>query len=77
MPATWTFARKSKSGRTMPQAIAHRGYKAKYPENTMGAFRGAVQVGAQAIETDIHLSGDGEVVISHVRIHAQILVMLC
>ena len=50
----------------MPQTIAHRGYKAKYPENTMGAFRGAVEVGADAIETDIHLSKDDVVVLSHV-----------
>ena len=50
----------------MPQTIAHRGYKAKYPENTMGAFRGAVECGSNAIETDIHLSKDGEVVLSHV-----------
>lgn len=48
-----------------PQAIAHRGYKAAYPENTMGAFKGAVEVGAHAIETDIHLSKDGVVVLSH------------
>jgi glycerophosphoryl diester phosphodiesterase len=33
----------------------------------MGAFRGAVEVGADAIETDIHLSKDGVVVLSHVR----------
>ena len=32
----------------------------------MGAFHGAVKVGAQAIETDIHLSKDGVVVLSHV-----------
>jgi phosphatidylglycerol phospholipase C len=32
----------------------------------MGAFRGAVDVGAEAIETDIHLSKDGVVVLSHV-----------
>ena len=50
----------------MPQAIAHRGYKAKHPENTMGAFKGAVAVGTDAIETDIHLSRDGKVVLSHV-----------
>lgn len=50
----------------MPQTIAHRGYKAKFPENTMGAFRGAVEVGADAIETDIHLSKDDVVVLSHV-----------
>jgi phosphatidylglycerol phospholipase C len=33
----------------------------------MGAFKGAVEVGAEAIETDIHLSKDGVVVLSHVR----------
>ncbi|KAL4883582.1 PLC-like phosphodiesterase [Aspergillus karnatakaensis] len=48
-----------------PQAIAHRGYKAAHPENTMAAFRGAVQVGAHAIETDVHLSKDGVVVLCH------------
>lgn len=50
----------------LPQAIAHRGYKAAYPENTLGAFRGAVGVGSHAIETDLHLSKDGVVVLSHV-----------
>ena len=50
----------------MPQTIAHRGYKAKHPENTMGAMRGAVEVGAHALETDIHLTKDDEVVLSHV-----------
>jgi tubulin gamma len=32
----------------------------------MGAFRGAVDVGADALETDIHLTKDGVVVLSHV-----------
>lgn len=59
--ARWTFNREG-----IPQAIAHRGYKARYPENTMGAFRGAVEAGAHAIETDVHLSKDNVVVISHV-----------
>jgi glycerophosphoryl diester phosphodiesterase len=63
----FAFARKDVSGKRLPQTIAHRGYKAKFPENTMGAFRGAVEVGADAIETDIHLSKDGVVVLSHVR----------
>lgn len=62
MIASFTFAKAGK-----PQCIAHRGYKAAFPENTMGAFKGAVEVGAHAIETDIHLSKDGVVVISHVR----------
>ena len=64
--ANFTFARQD-AGRRLPQAIAHRGYKAAHPENTMGAFKGALNVGAHAIETDIHLSKDGVVVLSHVR----------
>ena len=32
----------------------------------MGAFKGAVQVGANAIETDVHLTKDDVVVLSHV-----------
>lgn len=32
----------------------------------MGAFEGAVEVGAHALETDLHLSKDDVVVISHV-----------
>ena len=65
-PASWTLARKRPSGGRMPQAIAHRGYRAKYAENTMGAFQGAVKAKAHAIETDIHLTRDEVVVLSHV-----------
>jgi len=61
---SFTTAIDSPKGRR-PQAIAHRGYKAAFPENTMGAFKGAVKVGAHAIETDIHLTKDGVVVLSH------------
>jgi glycerophosphoryl diester phosphodiesterase len=55
-----------KGGKQLPQAIGHRGYKAAFPENTMAAFRGAVEVGVHAIETDVHLSKDGVVVLTHV-----------
>ena len=48
--------------------FAHRGYKAKFPENTMGAFKGAVEVGAEGLETDVHLTKDGVVVLSHVSL---------
>jgi glycerophosphoryl diester phosphodiesterase len=65
--AEFISAKKDAAGRKLPQAIAHRGYKAAYPENTMGAFKGAVDIGAHAIETDVHLSKDGVVVLSHVR----------
>ncbi|KAI4749115.1 PLC-like phosphodiesterase [Aureobasidium sp. EXF-12298] len=49
----------------MPQAIAHRGYKAKFPENTLAAFAGAIAIGAHAVETDVHITKDGVVVLSH------------
>lgn len=64
-PAAFTSAKRTPRGR--PQAIAHRGYKAAHPENTMGAFKGAVEVGAHAIETDLRLSKDGVVVVCHVK----------
>lgn len=52
--------------RRLPQCIAHRGYKSEYPENTMAAFRGAIEEArANAIETDIHLTKDNVVVLSH------------
>lgn len=53
------------SSRRIPQTIAHRGYKASYPENTISAFDAAIKVGANALETDLHLSKDGVVVLSH------------
>ncbi|KAK8081727.1 glycerophosphoryl diester phosphodiesterase [Apiospora saccharicola] len=49
----------------LPQAIGHRGYSAAFPENTMAAFRGAVEAGSHALETDLHLSKDGVVMLSH------------
>ena len=49
----------------LPQAIAHRGYSAAAPENTLSAFRRAVGAGAHALETDLRLSRDGVVVLAH------------
>lgn len=45
--------------------IAHRGASAYYPENTMAAFRGAVEMNAEMIELDIMLSKDGVPVVFH------------
>lgn len=45
--------------------IAHRGFSSQYPENTMLAFRKAVEAGCDGIELDIHLSRDGVPVIIH------------
>jgi glycerophosphoryl diester phosphodiesterase len=46
-------------------AIAHRGGSKLNPENTMAAFAHAVLLGVDAIECDVHLSRDREVVIIH------------
>ena len=65
VPPTFISARLDAQKRKVPQCIAHRGYKAKHPENTLAAFKGAVAVGAHAIETDLHITKDEVVVISH------------
>jgi glycerophosphoryl diester phosphodiesterase len=45
--------------------IAHRGASAYYPENTMAAFEGAVEMEAEMIEVDVLLSKDGVPVVYH------------
>jgi glycerophosphoryl diester phosphodiesterase len=52
---------------TLPQPIvfAHRGASAYAPENTLAAFHLALAQGAPAIEFDVKLSADGEVVVIH------------
>ena len=45
--------------------LAHRGYSACYPENTMIAFIKAYEKGFDGIETDVHMSKDGELVLIH------------
>jgi len=44
---------------------AHRGASAELPENTMAAFRRAMELGADALELDIHATRDGVLVVSH------------
>ena len=43
----------------------HRGASALLPENTFPSFARALQDGANALETDIHVTSDGHVVLSH------------
>jgi glycerophosphoryl diester phosphodiesterase len=52
------------SGRP-PQAVAHRGLHVDAPENSIAAFRLAVEAGAEAIELDVHATRDGHVVVHH------------
>lgn len=48
-----------------PKVIAHRGYSAVAPENTLAAFRAAIDAGADAIEFDLRLTKDGHPVVMH------------
>jgi glycerophosphoryl diester phosphodiesterase len=48
-----------------PLVIAHRGFSARYPENTLAAIVGAIDAGADMVEVDVQETGDGEVVVFH------------
>ena len=49
----------------MTIVVAHRGASTLAPENTMEAFRLAVEAGADAIEVDVHLTSDGQLAVIH------------
>lgn len=48
-----------------PVAIAHRGGMESAPENTLEAFKAAVDVGFGYLETDVHVTSDGVLVAFH------------
>ena len=45
--------------------LAHRGASAYAPENTEPAFQKAIELGADGVELDVHLSKDGHMVLNH------------
>lgn len=47
------------------QITAHRGYSAVAPENTLYAFKEAVEIGADYIELDVQLTADEQLVVFH------------
>jgi glycerophosphoryl diester phosphodiesterase len=51
--------------RARPLVIAHRGASADEPENSLAAFRRAVELGADGIELDVHTTADGALVVAH------------
>jgi glycerophosphoryl diester phosphodiesterase len=50
---------------TAPRIAAHRGGAALWPENSLAAFAGALALGVDLLEFDVHQSADGEVVVIH------------
>ena len=59
MQSDWLIARNK------PLNIGHRGASAAAPQNTLAAFRKAVEFGADGVELDVHLSADSHVVVIH------------
>lgn len=49
----------------MTQVIAHRGARSIAPENTMAAVKKAFDTGADLWETDVNVTGDGQLVLFH------------
>ena len=46
---------------------SHRGDRKHYPENTMSAFKASIELGLDAIETDVRMTKDGYLVLIHDR----------
>ena len=55
----------ARAGGAQPLVVAHRGASADAPENTLAAFRTAIEQGASVLECDVHLSADGKPVVIH------------
>ena len=55
------------SGFLINGVTAHRGDSGDYPENTLRAFRSALQVGVDWMECDIYKTSDGKIVVVHDR----------
>ena len=48
-----------------PLSVAHRGHSIAYPENTLEAYRRAIELGVEMIECDVNITRDGKLVMMH------------
>ncbi|EJD53662.1 PLC-like phosphodiesterase [Auricularia subglabra TFB-10046 SS5] len=55
----------AESKRRLPACWGHRGASAAFPENTIASFQAAIRDGAEGIESDVHVSADGVVLMFH------------
>jgi len=53
------------TSRPHPEIIAHRGFSARAPENTLSAFEAALETGAESIEIDVQTAACGTPVVFH------------
>jgi len=49
----------------MISILGHRGGRDLWPENSLAGFRNAIALGVDAVELDVHVSRDGEVMVIH------------
>lgn len=61
----WGEYRRTRGQRSRPLVIAHRGMPKQAPENTLHSFALALQQGADVLETDLHITRDGAIVLFH------------
>nr|WP_246204973.1 glycerophosphodiester phosphodiesterase family protein [Altericroceibacterium indicum] len=57
------FGNRARQGR--PIIIAHRGASSLNVENSLSAFRKALELGVDGVETDTQLTADGQLVLNH------------
>lgn len=50
---------------TVPQVWAHQGASGHAPENTLPSFRLAAQMGADVLDSDLEITKDGVLILSH------------
>ncbi len=50
---------------TTPLVVGHRGWRDRFPENTLVSLRAALDLGVDALEFDLHLSLDSHIVVIH------------
>lgn len=48
-----------------PLSVAHRGHSIAYPENTLEAYRKAIELGVEMVECDVNITSDGKLVMMH------------
>ncbi|GAA6039630.1 hypothetical protein JCM8097_002226 [Rhodosporidiobolus ruineniae] len=60
-----TLGPRKLSKEELPACWGHRGASAAFPENTLASFEAAIKDGAEGIETDVHITADGEIVMFH------------